>query len=253
MRPLPACSEVTALARILTVAATGSTNADLLALGREGAADEGVWLRAERQTAGRGRQGRSWVSEAGNLYTSTLVRLRAADPPAATLALVAAVAVYDAVAALLPTGVTGRLKWPNDLLVDGKKLSGILLERSGDVVVIGVGVNVAHHPTLADVVATSLSANGVITDAAAVLDRLVATFGRWLSIWRAEGVAAVSDRWVRCAHPPGTALSVRLPDGAEVVGRFAGLDQGGALVLGLADGGSRIIHAGDVFPVGGGA
>ena len=136
-------------AAIRTVAATGSTNADLLELARSGAV-EGLWLVAERQTAGRGRQGRTWESPPGNLYASTLVRLRRDDPSAPGLALVAAVALHEVVAAVLTGGRRGGLllKWPNDLLLDGAKLAGILLERADDAVVIGVGVNAQHHPAL---------------------------------------------------------------------------------------------------------
>ena len=114
---------------IRTVAETGSTNADMLHLAREGAA-EGLWLRAERQLAGRGRQGRGWDSPVGNFYGSTLVRLRRGDPAPATLGFVAAVALAELVDGLLPGGGP-MLKWPNDLLIDGAKLSGALLERAG--------------------------------------------------------------------------------------------------------------------------
>lgn len=189
------------------------------------------------------------MSEEGNLYASTLVRLRPSDPPAATLALVAAVALQEVVNGVIAATATAQLKWPNDLLIDGRKVSGVLLERSEAVVVVGIGVNVAHHPALAGAAATSLRACGATIDAVALLDQLAAGFARWLSVWRAEGVGAIADRWVHRAHPPGTMLSVNLPDGENVVGRFAGLDEGGALVLGLADGGARVIHAGDVFTV----
>ncbi len=140
-------------------------------------AGEGLWLRAERQTGGRGRHGRAWSSPEGNLYASTLVRLRPHDPQAATLALVAAVALEEVVAAYLLPG-EGRgpvasgpmlgpglrrgtiIKWPNDLLLDGAKLSGILLERADDAVVIGMGVNLAHYPNDLERPATSLAAHG---------------------------------------------------------------------------------------------
>ena len=124
----------------------------LAALALEGAT-EGLWLRAERQTGGKGRQGRAWVSPPGNLHASTLVRLRPGDPPAPTLALVAAVALHE-VASIYAPGV--QIKWPNDLLFDGAKLAGILLERLEDAVVIGFGVNLAHHPEGIDRPATSL-------------------------------------------------------------------------------------------------
>jgi len=205
-----------------------------------------LWLRAERQTAGRGRQGREWVSPLGNLYASTLVRLRPADPAPATLALVAAVALEEAVSAYLGAARV-QLKWPNDLLLAGAKLSGILLERSGDAIIIGFGVNLAHHPTDLDRVATSLAAQGISVDPDDCLVTLSDGFARWLGKWRGEGLAAVRDRWMARAHPPGTALTARLPDGTAVDGLFDRLDGDGALILRLADGGTRVIHAGDVF------
>jgi len=258
------------LTTIRTVATTGSTNADLIALAGSGA-EEGLWLRAEQQSGGRGRQGRDWVSPPGNLYASTLVRLRSSDPPPATLALVAAVALEEAVRVYLPAvfprengdpgsratpsvtlgsrfrGSRLQIKWPNDLLIDGAKLSGILLERSGDAVVIGIGVNLAHHPDLPDRPATSLAAHGATVDAASFLETLAEAFARWLGKWRGEGLAPIRARWMERAHPPGTALSVRLPDGSATDGLFERLDADGALILRLADGTARVIHAADVF------
>ena len=139
------------------------------------------------------------------------------------------------------------LKWPNDLLIDGAKVSGILLERADDSVVIGIGVNLAHHPADLDRPTTSLAAHGATPGTADFLDTLAAAFARWLSRWRSEGLAPVRARWLERAHPPGTALSASLPDGSAVEGLFEGLDADGALILRLADGGRRVIHAGDVF------
>jgi BirA family transcriptional regulator, biotin operon repressor / biotin---[acetyl-CoA-carboxylase] ligase len=215
----------------------------MLALALQGAG-EGLWLRAERQTAGKGRQGRAWHSPVGNLYISTLVRLRAADPQAATLAMVTAVALDEAVRVF---GVRPMLKWPNDLLVDGAKLSGILLERAGDAVAIGIGVNLVAAPEGLDRAATSLAAAGPAPDPAIFAETLADAFARWLSRWRGEGMAPVRERWLAHAHPTGTALTARLADGSAVEGLFAGLDAGGALILRLADGDSRAIHAADVF------
>ncbi len=246
---------------IRTVAETGSTNADMLVLARSGV-EEGLWLRAERQTAGRGRQGRTWNSPVGNFYGSTLVRVRAADPVAATLALVVAVALEEAVATYLSPSPFRRvappslsqgeregavLKWPNDLLLGGAKLSGILLERADDAVVIGVGVNLAHHPDLPDRPTTSLAAHDVVVAAEEFAVTLADAVARWLGRWRGEGLAPVRQRWLDRAHPPGTALSARLPDGSAIDGLFDGLDRDGALILRLADGARRVIHAGDVF------
>lgn len=224
---------------IRTVAATGSTNDDVAVLAREGAA-EGLWLRAERQTGGKGRQGRVWVSPSGNLYASTLVRLRPGDPPSPTLALLAAVALHEAVALFAP-GVA--IKWPNDLVAGGAKLAGILLERQGDWVVIGFGVNLAHHPDLPDRPATSVAAlAGGAPDPAGFAETLAEVFARGLARWRSEGLAPVRAAWLAAAHPVGTALAT-----SEGEGLFDGLDESGALRLRLADGTDRVIHAGDVF------
>lgn len=258
---------------IRVVAETGSTNADLLQLVRAGAAEEGLWLRAERQTAGRGRQGRQWDSPAGNFYGSTLVRLRAGDPAAATLGFVAAVALAEVVAEIIEPSASAldggasrsllertaqqrgdrkgglRLKWPNDLLLHGAKLSGILLERAGDDVVIGIGVNLAHHPDLPDRPTTSLAAHGAALDAAAFAPKLADAIARWIERWRADGFAPVRERWLELAHPIGSPLRAVLPDGDVVEGAFETLDAYGVLILHLADGTRRSIHAGDVFPV----
>jgi BirA family transcriptional regulator, biotin operon repressor / biotin---[acetyl-CoA-carboxylase] ligase len=224
---------------IRTVSETGSTNDDLAALARDGAA-EGTWLRAERQTGGKGRQGRTWQSPPGNLYASTLVRVQPHDPPAPTLALVAAVALHEAVASHAPEV---RIKWPNDLLANGAKLSGILLERQGDAVIVGFGVNLAHHPDNIDRPTTSLAAlAGGAPEPATFLEMLAEGFSRWLSRWRAAGIEPIRRQWLAAAHPAGTPLSTSEGDGL-----FDGLDEQGALRLRLADGTLRVIHAGDVF------
>ena len=197
---------------------------------------EGIWLRAERQSGGRGRHGRAWISPPGNLHASTLVRLQAEDPPAPTLALVAAVTLHEA---LSPHAPAARIKWPNDLLVDGAKLAGILLERQGEAVIIGFGVNLAHRPEGLDRPATTV--DGAITPDA-LLGHLATGFEAWLARWRAEGVAPVRATWLAAAHPIGTPLTT-----ADGEGTFDGLDETGALRLRLADGTLKIIHAGDVF------
>ncbi|GGO90211.1 biotin--[acetyl-CoA-carboxylase] ligase [Stakelama pacifica] len=230
---------------IRTVGETGSTNADMAALALAGAA-EGDWLRAERQSAGRGRQGRQWASEAGNLYASTLVRLRPSDPPAPGLGFVAAVALHDAVAAYIGEG-RAVLKWPNDVLVEGAKLSGILLERTGDAVVAGFGVNLAHHPRDLDRPATSLCALGSAVAPGDFLETLAESLRRRLSQWRGEGFGAIREVWMARAHPVGSALSVRQPEGAALQGLFDGIDSDGALRLRLADGSRHVMHAGDIF------
>lgn len=215
------------------------------ALAEQGAA-EGTWLRAARQTGGRGRMGRSWESPEGNLHCSTLVRLHAGDPLAHTLALVAANAVHALIAPLCKG--QAQIKWPNDLLVDGAKIAGILLERAGDAIVVGIGVNVAGHPAGLDRPVTSLTAQGAPeTDAGLLLERLAHLFAHWLAIWRAQGLEPVLTHWLLNAHPAGTPMRVVQPDGQVIEGAFDTLDRQGMLILRLANGDTRAIHAGDIF------
>lgn len=199
-----------------------------------------MWLRAERQSGGKGRQGRPWQSHPGNLYVSTLVRIGQGEPPAPTLALVAAVALHEVLGAFAPSL---RIKWPNDLLAEGAKLAGILLERAGDAVVIGFGANLAHHPEGIGRPVTSIAAlSGIAPDPAIVADGLGERFAAWLARWRGEGLPPVRDAWLAAAHPIGTRLDT--PAGQ---GRFAGLDQKGALRIETVDGMIHLVHAGDVF------
>ena len=190
---------------------------------------------------GRGRAGRTWLSPPGNLYASTIVRLHPGEPEAATLALVAAVALDEIASAYAPGKL--QIKWPNDLMAGAAKLAGILLERGGDAVVIGFGINLAHHPENLERPTASLAALiGSAPDPAVFLADLADTFARWLGRWRGEGLAPLRARWLQRAHPVGSALKT-----SEVAGLFEGLDQDGALLLRRADGRIETIRAGDVF------
>ena len=219
-------------------------------LARADSVPEGLWLRADAQDGGRGRMGRAWTSPTGNLYASTIVQWRGNNPAAATLAFVTAVAVYEAVAEAAPD-LDIQIKWPNDLLSDnGAKFSGILLERKGDVIVIGIGINLAWFPEGLDRPVTSLTALGAdAIPPQQMVEALARHFSSWLLRWRTEGVAPILEAWQARAHRPGAALKANLPDGEIVEGHYVGLDADGALQLGLADGGIRAIHAGDVFLV----
>lgn len=233
---------------IRTVAETGSTNADLIA--RVGAGErvpEGEWLVADRQTAGRGRLGRIWFDGHGNFMGSTVVHPGAGDPAPHTLALVAGLAVYEAVQPLCSNPASLMLKWPNDLLLGDAKLCGILLERAGDAVVIGIGVNLAAAPALPDRKTVALSSFGPAPDRDAFAATLAASLDRELERWRSYGLAPLIRRWLSVGTPDGTPLSVHEPDGNVVQGRFAGLDNEGTLRLRLEDGAVRVIHAGDVM------
>lgn len=233
--------------RLEIVSETGSTSADLL--GRLNAGEfvaEGHWLIADRQTGGRGRQGRVWLDAPGNFMGSTVVRLTPQEPAAPSLSFVAALAVYEAVTAHLATPQLVQLKWPNDVLLGGDKLAGILLERSGEFAVIGIGVNLAAAPALPDRRAGNLARTAPTLDRDHFAGELAASFDRELDRWRQFGLAPLLSRWLAAAHPVGTPLAVHAADGARVSGSFAGLDPDGALRLRLADGAVRVIHAGDV-------
>ena len=233
---------------IRTVPETGSTNADLLAALRAGERlTEGDWLVADRQTAGRGRQGREWFDGAGNFMGSTVVRLTPGDPPPASFALAAGLAVYEALVPLLPDPAPLRLKWPNDLTYAGAKLGGILLERQGEALVVGIGVNLAQAPRIDGRETRALAELGPAPDRDLFAAVLAASFATELERWRSFGLDPLARRWQAAAHPPGTPLTVAPPGEEPVTGAFQGLTGDGALRLRLADGTVRVMHAGDVF------
>lgn len=231
---------------IETVENTASTNADLLERAEKGAG-EGLWLRAEQQSGGHGRLGRVWESPRGNLYCSTILRLKADDPPAFTLSFVAGLAALKTANDLLPNA-NARLKWPNDVLVDGAKLSGILLERRGDAVVIGIGMNVRIAPDVPGRAVTSLLAQGahIALGPADVLEPLVTQFAAQVQIWRSDGVGAILADWEANAHIPGEYLTVKIHHHESLTGQYNGLQADGALRLKLLDGTIKIITTGDV-------
>lgn len=161
--------------------------------------------------------------------------------------MVAALALHQVASAYAGDGRI-VLKWPNDLLLDGAKMSGILLESAGDAVVVGFGVNLAHRPEGLDRPTASFAASGLGTpDPAAFLADLADAFAYWLARWRAEGVAGIRREWLVRAHAIGTPLRTTGAGGDYIDGLFDGLDESGALRLRLADGRVHILHAGDVF------
>jgi BirA family biotin operon repressor/biotin-[acetyl-CoA-carboxylase] ligase len=232
----------------------GSTNAEALALARAGERGP-LWISAGRQTAGRGRRGRAWVSEPGNLYASLLLSDPAPPARVAELSFVAALAARDAVAEVAPALAPQlSFKWPNDVLLAGDKVAGILIE--GEVVrgepatvVVGFGVNCASHPAEAAFPATDLRAHSAEIGPLDLLARLsVALFTRLAQWDRGNGFAGIRNDWLTAAHAVGA--TVRVSDGgSERTGRFAGLDATGRLLLDLPDGTRHEIAAGDVFPL----
>lgn len=194
------------------------------------------------QHAGKGRQGREWVPGGGNFYGSTQVQLRDSDPPAQTLSLAAGLALIEALDVAVP-GQPLMLKWPNDLMLSGSKLAGILLERSGNRVVIGFGVNLATAPELPDRKVAALDGK-LAPEAFAPL--IAASFARMLSLWRNSEGSGIIRAWEHRAHLVGTKLSIHLGPDEKIAGRFAGLDPDGALRLLLEDGSIETVRAADV-------
>jgi BirA family biotin operon repressor/biotin-[acetyl-CoA-carboxylase] ligase len=221
----------------------GSTNDEARRLAAEGAA-HGTVVHADEQTAGRGRLSRTWISPPGNLYMSVLLRLSVSAGRLPELSFVTALAVGDTVDALLPKHVRVVLKWPNDVLVWGAKIAGILLEQADDTTVIGVGLDVLHAPATTGYKTTSIAASGGIASVDGARDLLLDRLARHLAVWQADGFAPIRAAWLERAHPIGAALRVTV-QGQTVEGAFSGLDEGGALLLDTKDGRQRIF-AGDV-------
>jgi len=182
------------------------------------------------------------VSAAGNFFGSGLVDFRPGDPPAQSLSLAAGLALIEAVDTAVP-GQPLMLKWPNDLMLSGRKLAGILLERSGDRIAVGFGVNLAEAPALIDRQAADLG-GALMPEAFAPL--LTGAFARLLALWRTTEPALLAQAWLARAHPAGTRLSVHSSNEEKVTGRFEGIEVDGALILRRDDGGVDIVRAGDV-------
>jgi BirA family biotin operon repressor/biotin-[acetyl-CoA-carboxylase] ligase len=236
--------------RLVAHAVLGSTNTEALSLANQGERGP-VWVTAERQTAGRGRRGRRWISQPGNLYASLLLTEPAPAEHWPQLSFVAALAIHDAVVAIA-TDLAPRvaIKWPNDLLLDGAKFAGILIEGqassdAGDVVAVGIGLNCASHPNDTDYPATDLA------DASLSPDELFGVLSvkmlTRLAQWNAGvGFSTIRADWLARAAGLGEDVRVRLPD-REITGRFEALDEAGGLVLRLPDGAVTTVAAGDVF------
>lgn len=246
-RPAPGAPDF----RIEEHESVGSTNTLCFARARDG--DPGrLWIRAGEQTQGRGRRGRDWSSPVGNLFASLLL----IDPEPAgrigELPLVAAVALAEAVDKAASTLQLVQLKWPNDLLIDGAKLSGILLEAEAlaggrQAVVVGFGVNCVSHPQLSLYQATDLRSLGFQVGAERLFECLAATLADKLAVWaQAGGFETIRRDWLKRAAHLGQRITIRTAQ-EELSGIFADLDARGHLVLKLDDGRQRTLYAGDVF------
>lgn len=216
-------------------------------------APAGTLIWAREQTAGRGRRGRPWHSLPGNLFASVLLRPSCGPAEAAQIGFAAALAVGDLLERLLPAGTPIEFKWPNDVMVGRRKISGILLEASAargatlEWLVVGIGVNIVESPGNVAQGATCLRAAGAPGATAAVsLGILAERFLAWWERWQGGGFAPLRERWLDRALGLGETIEVRL-DHEAISGRFSTIDEHGSLVLDLPSGGQRRISAGDLF------
>lgn len=232
---------------LISLDSVGSTNDEARRLAQSGAAADFLVVSAQSQSAGRGRRGRAWVSPAGNLHFSLLIRIQSLSS-AAQLGFAAAAALASALNGLLPQGQF-QAKWPNDVMAAGRKCAGMLLESAGtDWLVLGIGVNVVaapppvglNHPACA---LADLGFSGTADD---VLTAFCTDFLPLVQAWRGQGFAPVRQAWLGCARGLGQPIVVRLETDTQT-GLFAGLDEEGALLLDQGASGFRRILAGDVF------
>ncbi len=190
--------------------------------------------------------GRQWLDGLGNFMGSTVVEIQPSDPLPHSLALLAACALRESLARLVPSPERLLIKWPNDILIDDAKLAGILLERVGEHIIIGIGVNLASAPDLPDRKAIALNGIGMTVQRDAFANMLSDIWPSYLDKWRRYGIGPVITEWIGYAHPKGTAITVSEGSHAGLTGTFDGLEPDGALRL--RDGQDRlvVVHAGDV-------
>jgi BirA family transcriptional regulator, biotin operon repressor / biotin---[acetyl-CoA-carboxylase] ligase len=238
--------------RVLHFERLDSTNEEALrqlALGSE----TPLWIIADEQTQGRGRNGRAWQSPKGNLYASLLLRLGVSASVATQLSFVAALAAYDAIASQLPQGTGSlRLKWPNDVMLAGAKVAGILIESLAGpgsdrlAAIIGIGINVSSAPAGLDRAAGLLGLDAFAC--AGIFAALTSSFDTWLARWaEGTGFADIREAWLSRAHAPGEAVSVNLYS-STIRGIFRGIDERGALKLETSGGVVITVTAGDIYP-----
>ncbi|GIU66101.1 biotin--[acetyl-CoA-carboxylase] ligase [Candidatus Phycosocius spiralis] len=229
-----------------------STNDEARRLSEQGETGP-LWLRSLKQTKGRGRRGRTWYSEPGNLFATGLITLECSPAEAANLSFVAALAVAEAIDHHVPQNLVS-LKWPNDVLIEGRKTSGILLESwqgaNGFHIAIGIGVNVLTYPHAMDQQITCVARhllNGQPTVTVEILfEALRRHFQTWFDVWVEAGFAPIAQAWLTRATGVGQPIMVRLQH-ETLEGRFLGLSMTGALQLEQRDGTIADVAAGDVF------
>ena len=228
-----------------------STNEKCLELGQSGDAGN-LWVTASCQSRGRGSRGRSWTSEPGNLYASLLL-VDACEPRnLVELTFVAAVSVQQAIGSVCVGQEIPQVKWPNDVLLNGKKCSGILLEssvfRKRTIIAVGIGINCVSYPKDALFPATCLKSEGIEVSVEQVFENLAAAFAENFRLWSSgRNFSAIREAWLGHARGLGKKIVVNIPGQPEISGTFATIDESGYMLLKLANGETRKISAADVF------
>jgi BirA family transcriptional regulator, biotin operon repressor / biotin---[acetyl-CoA-carboxylase] ligase len=237
---------------VIVLGEVDSTNDEVRRLADNGSTGP-LWVRAASQTKGRGRRGRSWLSEPGNLFMTGLITLDCAPIEAANLSFLTALSVAEAIDQFVDPAQV-QLKWPNDVLINGRKTSGILLESwvssSGLQVAVGIGVNIVTMPENIDQLITCVAHHalpvGNNCDAATVFGLILSRFHYRLALWREQGFEPIRGAWLKRAMGLGQPMVARLPH-ETIAGTFKGLNPEGALELELLDMTIRLVTAGDVF------
>lgn len=237
--------------RHLALEQTQSTNTlclDYAAAGEEG----NLWITAAMQSGGKGSRGRDWQSQKGNLFASLLLTNPSQKSRLVDLTFIAALAVRDAIQAYSSDKNTVAVKWPNDVMLNDRKCSGILLEsvhhHDATYVVVGIGVNCQHFPAQTLHASTSLFAEGVEVSSNRFFKTLAKTMASNISIWRrGENFAEIRSKWLDCAYKLGNKISVHVPGESATEGRFASIDENGYMLLELSDGSLRQISTADIF------
>lgn len=237
--------------RHLALEQTISTNTlclDYAAAGEEG----NLWITAEMQSGGKGSRGRDWQSQRGNLFASLLLANPSEKSRLADLTFIAALSVRAAIQKFSNSKNTIELKWPNDVMLNDRKCSGILLEsvhhQDRSYVVVGIGINCQHFPAETLHPSTSLFAEGIEVSSSTLFKTLTKTMASYLSLWKhGHNFSAIRDLWLDCAYNLGQKISVLIPGENATEGHFASIDENGYMLLELNDGSLRQISTADIF------
>lgn len=228
------------------------TSTNTYALERISAGDDGpLWIVADRQTQGRGRRQRTWVSLEGNLHLSFIVQLSCGPQHVAELGFVAGLACYDALSEHMSKPEMLTLKWPNDLLIGSAKTAGLLLERAseskaeGECVVIGFGINIAGHPDDVNFPATHMAEHAPDIEKVDVLEALAQAMVHWLAVWQnGENFSGIRSAWTQRAYGLDQKIAVDM-ETKRITGTFKGINDNGAMLIETSNGNVETIMAGD--------